>query len=253
MSNAIRLAIALLIAGAACSGPQSDEPSNTVRDADAAASAGEETKQDRNAKRDRNAKAGGGAFTITLGEWAVTPEADAVRPGPVNFEIVNRGSMTHGFEIESDFDHSGSGGGDGYKFETNLIEPGESVTVRLDLAPGTYKIECLVDGHDDRGMEGFLHVRRGAGTGAEEKVARSDNNIAIEGFAFEPASIEVSSGTELTWTNADPTEHTVTGQGFGSDTLAAGDRFSHRFGRPGTYRYRCAIHPEMTARVTVTG
>jgi hypothetical protein len=32
----------------------------------------------------------------------------------------------------------------------------------LDLPAGRYKVECLVDGHDDLGMEGFLEVRRDA-------------------------------------------------------------------------------------------
>lgn len=31
-----------------------------------------------------------------LGEWAVTPEAAAIRPGRVTFVIHNRGTMGHG-------------------------------------------------------------------------------------------------------------------------------------------------------------
>ena len=247
MKDAIRLAtVMLVVVAAACSAPASEEQPTTQPEQESAASPAEVK------KKDDSSKARAHAFEIVLGEWAVTPEAKAVRPGEVTFRIVNRGTMTHGFEIEVDDDHSGSGGGEGFKFETRLIEPGESVRVRLDLAPGTYKIECLVDGHDDRGMEGFLQVRRGAGTGAEQAGPSSDNDVLIEGFTFAPAEIEVTAGTEVTWANADPTEHTVTGQGFGSDTLAEGGRFSHRFDRPGTYRYRCAIHPEMTAQVRVS-
>ena len=248
MKSAIRLTSVLLVVFAAsCSSPASEERTISQPDVEAAESSTEA------AKNDRSANARPGPFEIVLGEWAVTPEAKAVRPGEVTFRIVNRGTMAHGFEIESDLDHSGSGGGEGFKFETRLIEPGESVRVRLDLAPGTYKIECLVDGHDDLGMEGFLHVRRGAGTGTEQAGPSSGSDVSIEGFTFAPAEIEVPAGTEVTWANADPTEHTVTGEGFGSDTLAEGNRFSHRFDRAGTYRYRCAIHPEMTAQVRVTG
>ena len=242
----LTFALALLVAGA-CSAAPSNEPDRAVPETEAASGPAKET------ERDRSADARSGAFEIVLGEWAVTPEARAIRPGPVTFRIINRGSMTHGFEMEADGDHSGPGGAEGFKFETRLIEPGESIKVRLDLAPGTYEIECLVDGHDDLGMEGVLHVRRGARSGSGPPTRPAGNEVAIEGFAFEPAALEVAAGTEVTWTNADPTEHTVTGDGFGSDNLAAGDRFSHRFRRPGTYRYRCALHPEMSARVTVTG
>ena len=252
MKHAIKLAFALLITAAACSSNASDEgapdegaPTQTRVESPSTPTEG--------AKKGPRAAAGRGPFEIVLGEWAVTPEADAVRPGPVTFRIVNRGSMTHGFEIEADGDHSGHGSGDGFKFETELIEPGKAVKVRLDLAPGTYKVECLVDGHDDLGMEGFLEVRPGAGRGRERPAPRSGSDVAIEGFAFTPATIDVSAGTEVTWINSDPTEHTVTGDGFGSNNLAAGDRFSHRFSRQGVYRYRCAIHPEMTAEVRVSG
>jgi plastocyanin len=247
MNRAISLtsALALLVAGA-CSAAPSDEGVRALPRAEV------ESDPPHRTERDGGADAGSGAFEIVLGEWAVTPEARAIRPGRVTFRIVNRGSMTHGFEIEADGDHSGPGGAEGFKFETRLIEPGESIKVRLDLAPGTYEIECLVEGHDDLGMEGVLHVRRGAGYGAGPQTRPSGNEVAIEGFAFEPAAIEVPAGTEVTWTNGDPTEHTVTGDGFGSDTLAAGERFAHRFRRPGTYGYRCALHPEMTALVTVT-
>jgi plastocyanin len=194
-----------------------------------------------------------GGLQVTLGEWAVTPEAKVIRPGPTTFAISNRGTMLHGFEIEADGDHSGPGGGDGFKLETRLIEPGETIKVRVDLAPGTYEIECLVEGHDDMGMENVLHVQRGAPL-AEPDTRSDAPQVSIEDFSFAPRHLEVPAGTEVTWINRDPTEHTVTadGPGFGSDTLSQGGRFSVRLDEPGTYDYHCAIHPEMTARVTVS-
>jgi plastocyanin len=193
-------------------------------------------------------------FDISLGEWAVTPEARAIRPGPVTFVITNRGTMDHGFEIEDDTDHSGSGGGEGLKFETELLAPGESTRFRLNLAPGTYKIECLVDGHDDMGMEGFLRVAEGARLVSQPDGNGSDDDqISIANFAFAPTTIEVPQGSQITWTNDDPTEHTVTAAdgAFDSGVIAAGEKFSTRLQRPGTYEYLCNIHPDMTARVEV--
>jgi plastocyanin len=57
----------------------------------------------------------------------------------------------------------------------------------------------------------------------------------------------------VTWTNEDPAEHTVTEQnnGFTSKTLTQGGRFRIVFDRPGTYRYLCALHPEMRGTVVV--
>ena len=189
---------------------------------------------------------------ITLGEWAVTPEAEAIRPGRVTFVIENRGTVAHGFEIELEGDSSGSGSGDLFKAESRLLQPGETTRMTLNLPPAVYKIECLVDGHDDMGMEGPLEVRADAPLVKEEAPAQPDG-VSIAGFAFAPPSLEVDVGTEITWTNEDPTDHTVTSTtgGFGSDVLGQGGSFSFRFDKAGVYRYRCAIHPEMKGQVKV--
>jgi plastocyanin len=189
---------------------------------------------------------------ITLGEWAITPESDVIRPGPVTFVIENRGTVPHGFEIELEGDSSGHGSGDLFKAESRLLQPGDSTRMTFDLSPAVYKIECLVDGHDDMGMEGLLDVSEGAPLVTEEPEARP-GEVAISDFAFAPATLEVGLGTEVTWTNADPTDHTVTAfdGGFGSDALSDGATFSHTFSEPGTYPYRCAIHPEMEGKVKV--
>ena len=193
-----------------------------------------------------------GGFEIGLGEWALTPEAEAIRPGKVTFVISNRGTMAHGFEIELEGESSGSGSGSLFKSESRLLQPGGSTSMTVTLPPAVYKIECLVDGHDDMGMEGMLEVRRDAPLVRSKPKAGSDA-VAITGFAFSPKTVEVDAGTEVTWTNEDPTEHTVTAfdGDFGSDALANGDSFRHRFARPGVYRYRCAIHPEMEGSVKV--
>ena len=189
---------------------------------------------------------------ITLGEWAITPESDAIRPGRMTFVIKNRGTVPHGFEIELEGDSSGHGSGDLFKAESDLLQPGASTRMTFDLGPAIYKIECLVDGHDDMGMEGLLDVREGAPLVTEEPKTQPDQ-VSISDFTFAPAGLEVSAGTEVTWTNADPTDHTVTAfdGGFGSDSLVDGATFSHTFSEPGTYPYRCAIHPDMKGTVKV--
>jgi plastocyanin len=196
-----------------------------------------------------------GGFDVALGEWAVTPEARTIRPGRVTFVVSNRGTMPHGFELEREDDDSS----DRDKVETRFLEPGESVRIEVDLREGVYKLECNVEGHDDMGMETLLHVRKGAPLAAAKggRAQRDDGAIAadIEAFAFEPARIEATVGQEVTWTNHDPAEHTVTqeGRGFDSGTMAASATFTQTFDRPGEYRYICALHPGMKGAVVVRG
>jgi plastocyanin len=193
-------------------------------------------------------------FGVALGEWAITPEAKAIRPGRTTFVISNRGTMPHGFEIEGDDDDSsGSGSGrEDDKVESRVLQPGESVEIEIELSEGVYKLECNVDGHDDMGMEMLLDVRRDAplskATGVDTRAG-----VAIEAFAFQPATVTVKAGQEVTWTNHDPAEHTVTqeGGGFDSGTMAAGATFKTTFDQPGEYRYICTLHPGMKGRVVV--
>jgi plastocyanin len=242
-----RLAFAALLAAgsafvAACGGGEADQapaPQAATSTQGATASAGPDPRKD--------------GFEVALGEWAITPEAE-IRPGRTTFVISNRGTMPHGFEIEREGDHSsGSGSGtDDGKVETRVLQPGESVEVELELSEGVYKLECNVDGHDDMGMELLLDVRPDAPL---PKAAGPDmqTGVAIEAFAFEPATVTVEAGQEVTWKNHDPAEHTVTqvGGGFDSGTMAAGATFRTTFDQPGEYRYICALHPGMKGRVVV--
>lgn len=80
------------------------------------------------------------------------------------------------------------------------------------------------------------------------------SEATIEGFAFQPGSLEVTAGTTVTWTNVDPAPHTVTAAdgSFDSGQIASGSAFSHTFEAAGTFAYACAIHPTMTATVIVS-
>jgi plastocyanin len=82
------------------------------------------------------------------------------------------------------------------------------------------------------------------------------NSVAVQNFTFSPADITVKKGTTVTWTNKDSITHTVTendGQtGPDSGDLAPGKTYSFTFNTVGTFKYHCAIHPEMLGTVTVT-
>lgn len=199
-----------------------------------------------------------GGLEVGLGEWAVTPEFEPIRPGRVSFVVTNHGTMQHGFEIEleGDGDNSGHGSGDGLKAESNLLDPGQSTTVTLDLPAGLYKMECLVDGHDDLGMEIMFEVREGAPLRLIEQRPRPGGggavSVAIADFAF-PAQTTVDAGATVTFTNDDPTEHTVTADdgSFDSGIMGSGDTFEVALDAPGSIAYHCDVHPSMQGVITV--
>jgi plastocyanin len=86
-------------------------------------------------------------------------------------------------------------------------------------------------------------------------VAADPNQVVIDDFAFGPATLIVSPGTEVVWINADDEPHTVTATGdkplFKSPPLDTKDKFSFVFKDPGTYAYFCTLHPRMQGTVIV--
>lgn len=80
--------------------------------------------------------------------------------------------------------------------------------------------------------------------------------VAIRGFAFLPNEVNVKAGGSVTWLNCEPAgtpSHTTTNDQdvWQSPLLAPGDAFTQTFDTPGTFPYLCAVHPFMTASVTV--
>jgi plastocyanin len=78
--------------------------------------------------------------------------------------------------------------------------------------------------------------------------------VSVVDFAFEPATLTVSAGMEVTWTNNGQRPHTITADdgSFDSGRLDPGEQFSQVFDQPGTYAYHCGFHPEMVATIVVT-
>ena len=83
--------------------------------------------------------------------------------------------------------------------------------------------------------------------------AQEGATVSIANFAFTPAEITIAPGESVTWTNDDGAPHGLAFQDGapGTELLLPGARFQRQFARPGTYDYKCAIHPYMTGRVVV--
>lgn len=78
--------------------------------------------------------------------------------------------------------------------------------------------------------------------------------IVIQDFAFEPAAATVAAGSRITVQNRDAANHTLVALDGSFDTGNIPGNATGTFvapSRPGTYPYRCSIHPVMTGMLTV--
>jgi plastocyanin len=77
----------------------------------------------------------------------------------------------------------------------------------------------------------------------------------VDPWVFQPHSLQIPAGTTVTWVNHSDVAHTVTGDDLGFDDsglIEPGDSFQQSFDEPGTYRYHCGPHPEMTGVIVVS-
>lgn len=105
------------------------------------------------------------------------------------------------------------------------------------------------------GLAGSAAATPTAGTGHSAHMASTDAvQVEISNFAYSPASVTISAGQSVTWTNNDTVAHTVTAKdrdALQSGTLQPGDTFTKTFDKPGTYEYFCEFHSNMSGVVIV--
>ena len=125
------------------------------------------------------------------------------------------------------------------------------------LAVGLVVAGCGGD-DDDEGGGGAQNneepAESGGGGGGDGEGGGGGTQVAMEGIKFKPASVTVSAGDIVTWTNDDSVGHDVTGDGFKSGDPGAmqnGDTFEHTFDKAGTFDYVCTVHPGMEGSVVV--
>lgn len=75
------------------------------------------------------------------------------------------------------------------------------------------------------------------------------NNVKIENFKFEPAVIRVKAGQSVVFENMDSAQHSVTAENGTFDLSFTKGRSEITMSQPGTYKYYCKFHPEMTGTV----
>ena len=104
------------------------------------------------------------------------------------------------------------------------------------------------------GIFGSLSFFAVAGETKEGEAPPFPNRIEIRDFHFNPETIRVKSGAQITWINKDEEPHTVVSvekQFKKSQPLDTDQSFTVTMGAPGTYSYFCSVHPKMTGTIIV--
>jgi plastocyanin len=91
-----------------------------------------------------------------------------------------------------------------------------------------------------------LVVASGTSTGETSRVKAVGSPGS---FRWKPATKEISKGDKVVWKNSTSADHTVTayGGGWSKDArFGPGESVRAKFGRTGTYRYRCKLHSTLS-------
>jgi plastocyanin len=145
-------------------------------------------------------------------------------------------------------------------FDTGIVEPGaeggrfagRNASVTLDKA-GTFKFHCEVHPAAMKGVVTVTGEAAAAGP-AQASAGPREIDVGAVDFAFEPKDASVAAGGKVTVTNNGQAPHTMTLDDVDLDTgnidpgasaeLTAPDA-------PGSYSYRCAVHPARMRGVLV--
>jgi plastocyanin len=145
-------------------------------------------------------------------------------------------------------------------FDTGIVEPGaeggrfagKNASVTLDKA-GTFTFHCEVHPAAMKGVVTVTGEAAAAGP-AQASAGPREIDVGAVDFAFEPKDASVAAGGKVTVTNSGQAPHTMTLDDVDLDTgnidpgasaeLTAPDA-------PGSYSYRCAVHPARMRGVLV--
>jgi plastocyanin len=75
--------------------------------------------------------------------------------------------------------------------------------------------------------------------------------VRIVGRSFAPGTLTIEAGQTVTFVNTDDDEHTATGPGFDTGTIAPGGSATVTFDTVGSFDYVCSFHSEMRGTIVV--
>ena len=88
-------------------------------------------------------------ITATEEDFSISVGEDSVPAGSYEIEVVNSGGASHDLVVERDGEDVAA---------TEILRPGDSATLTVDLEPGEYVFYCSVGAHRAMGMELTIEV-----------------------------------------------------------------------------------------------
>ena len=119
--------------------------------------------------------------------------------------------------------------------------------IRILIAPAFFLLSILLNGCMNTNTPSYTKTSNPT-TGNQ-----GANEVYIQGMAFSPATLTVTAGSTVKWTNKDAVPHTVTNDSalFDSGNIAVNGVYSYTFNSAGTFSYHCSIHPSMKATIII--
>ncbi|NEK86715.1 hypothetical protein GCU60_13265 [Blastococcus saxobsidens] len=88
-------------------------------------------------------------ITATEEDFSISVDEDQLSAGSYEIEVVNAGGASHDLVVERDGEDVAA---------TEILSPGGTETLAVDLEPGTYVFYCSVGAHRSMGMEITIEV-----------------------------------------------------------------------------------------------
>ena len=107
------------------------------------------------------------------------------------------------------------------------------------------------DDHDDDGSGGSDDEGDVAPQGTVPPGSAEVRIVDDDADGFQPGTVTVDLGQQVTFVNLDDDPHTATGANFDTGIIDPGEQATVIFDQPGSFPYSCQIHPVMTGRVDV--
>jgi plastocyanin len=123
-----------------------------------------------------------------------------------------------------------------------------------DKANLTACYQCHLPFAKDEFLTNFAKLKGTFPSGAQVALKSGAADVAGSGFAFGPATLKVSAGQSVTWTNADDTPHQITLVGADakrSEVMLKGQSATLQFDAAGNIAYICGLHPTMKGTIEV--
>jgi plastocyanin len=146
-------------------------------------------------------------------------------------------------------------------FDSGIFDPGADFTWTF-AQPGSFPYACqihplmqgtvIVAGEAVASASVISTTESQIGSTAEQAAPAADTAVSIVDFSFEPATLDVPTGTSVVWTNDGRAPHTVSGDFADSGILEPGQTFSYTFSESGEFGYHCSVHPNMTGTIRVS-